>query len=202
MGTFGLARPSKPLRKFPADFSRIAYSVVLDGERGVRVMLPLPGANFFYSVAKDAWGRVSSRWRGRHSLRSEVFRRWTVDKWYHPAVAIREFGDQDLLERSDEAHKEHSRLWKELPSGAYMTPEEYTSARHRADDASTRIQALDALLRENLQARLVSGELIARGFREPFPTARRISQSPDTNGGFSSWSCQTMQREAVSLTSG
>jgi hypothetical protein len=105
---------------------------------------------------------------GRNLLRAEVFRRWTVDQWYEPFAAIREFADQDLLGRSDNADEEHRRLGDELPSGAGMTAEEYKNARDQADRASVRVRALRALLQEDLERQLVSGDLIARGFREPF----------------------------------
>jgi hypothetical protein len=110
-------------------------------------MLPLPGANFVYSFGKDVWRWGSSRWRGRNLLRAEVFRRWTVDQWYEPFAAIREFADQELLGRSDNADEEHRKLWEELPSGEGMTPEEYKNARDQADSASVRVRALRALQR-------------------------------------------------------
>jgi len=126
--------------------------------------IPLPGAGLVYSLFKDVWSRL----QGLRLPHAEAFQRWTVDQWYHPTAAIDQFGDQDLVARRDEAHREANRLWKEVPSGVGITPEEYTSARHRADHASQRVGALGALLQEGLKARLVNGELIARGFREPF----------------------------------
>jgi hypothetical protein len=134
---------------------------------------------------------------GRNLLRAEVFRRWTVDQWYEPFAAIREFADQDLLGRSDNADEEHRRLGDELPSEAGMTAEEYKNARDQADRASVRVIALRALLQEDLERQLVSGDLIARGFREPLPTVHPISPFPGMNGELSSWSRQATQPEAV-----
>jgi hypothetical protein len=78
-----------------------------------------------------------------------------------------------LLRRSDNADEEHRRLWEERlwekpPSAERMTPEYYKTARDQSDSASARVQALRKLLREDLEGQLVSGDLIARGFREPF----------------------------------
>jgi len=105
-------------------------------------MLPLPNASVVYSIGKAVWRWGSNRWRGRNLLRAEVFRRWTVDQWYQPFAAIREFADQDLLGRRDSANEEHRRLGEELRSGQAVTPEEYTNARHQADSASVRVSAL------------------------------------------------------------
>jgi hypothetical protein len=127
-----------------------------------------PGASFLYSAFKDVWRAASSRWRGRNVLRAEAFRRWTVDQLCEPIEAIRAFADQDLVEQSDEAHQEADGLWMQLPLDDRLMSEEYRSARTLAEDANTRAKALGAVLRENLEAQLVSGELIARGFREPF----------------------------------
>ena len=155
MGKIAFARPLESTRKFLADFSRTSH-LSLIGERGLRVsMQPLP-------LLKDLWSLL----RDRRLLHAEVLRQLTVDEWYHPSVAISEFADPQLLGAREIADQEAARInW---PSGAGMSPEEYRSARARAESVQARADSLHKLVTENIEGRLVSGELIARGFREPF----------------------------------
>src|SRR5271157_4028079 len=72
-------------------------------------MIPLPG--FAYSVLKDIWSWGLTRLRGRRlQLRA---RGWTVDQWYHPALAVEKFGNQDLLQHLENAKAELKRVWAE-----------------------------------------------------------------------------------------
>jgi hypothetical protein len=132
-------------------------------------MLPLPGPGFFYSLLKDL-GRLSlGRLRGRSLPRAEAFRRWTVDQWYPASTAIREFADQDLVRRSDKANQEANQLWEEALGITWEAyPEAYKASRAQANDATIRADALYELLREGLECQLLNGDLIARGFAEPY----------------------------------
>jgi hypothetical protein len=152
------------------------------------VSIPLPGAGFVYSLVKDVGRWSLSRLQGRHVLRIDGFRRWTVDQWCVPWTALYLFADQDLVEESKAAAEDANRMWEEanrmwevLPSGAGMTPEEYGSAKALADKAKAladkakaladkalvRADTLRALAWEELEKQLANGEPIARGFREP-----------------------------------
>jgi len=154
MGKIAFARPLESTRKFLADFSRTSH-LSLIGERGLRVsMQPLP-------LLKDLWSLL----RDRRLLHAEVLRQLTVDEWYHPSVAISEFADPQLLGAREIADQEAARInW---PSGAGMSPEEYRSARARAESVQASADNLHQRVMENIQGQLVCGELIARGFREP-----------------------------------
>jgi hypothetical protein len=115
-----------------------------------------------YSLLKDFWSLL----RDVRLPHAEVFRQLTVDEWYHPSVAIREFADPELLRGREIADQEAARV--EWPSGAGMSPEEYRSATARAESVQARADNLRKLVTENIKDQLVRGELIARGFREPF----------------------------------
>ena len=115
-----------------------------------------------YSLLKDFWSLL----RERRLPHAEVFRQLTVDEWHHPSVAIRAFADPELLRGREIADQEAARI--ERPSGAGMSPEGYRSARARAESVQARADNLHKLVTENIEGQLVSGELIARGFREPF----------------------------------
>jgi hypothetical protein len=131
-------------------------------------MLPLPGPGFFYSLLKDV-GRLSlGRLRSRSLPRAEAFRRWTVDQWYPPSTAIREFADQDLARRSDKANQEADLLRDEAMGMTWeQYPEAYKAASAEANDATIRADALYELLKGDLEYQLLNGDLIARGFAEP-----------------------------------
>jgi hypothetical protein len=151
-------------------------------------MIPLPGSGFVYSLLKDVRNWGLTRLRGRR-LTVAGARGWTVDQWYHPAEAVKEFGDQNLLQLREEAEQRRDEALAERGEGItigdrpippYRSPEvpetpEEAEARKRFsaldqqyDDTRRKVDALTYLIREDLIARLTRGELIARGFREPF----------------------------------
>jgi hypothetical protein len=108
----------------------------------VPTVIPLPGVNFVYSVLKDL-AKGGLTWLRGRSLQLWA-RGWTVDDWYHPYDAAEKFGDQFYFQS-----------WRK----AYDTG---------GEDAMGQAEGYERLIREDLNERLVRGELIARGFREPF----------------------------------
>jgi hypothetical protein len=106
--------------------------------------------------------------RGRRLPRVGVFRHWTVDQWYHPDAAAREFGDQDWLRQRDEAYLEGNKVWGAWARGITTDQKLFENAKQKAKDASQEADVYDNLILEDLNDRLVLGELKARGFREPF----------------------------------
>src|SRR5215469_15554087 len=127
--------------------------------------MPFPGARFIYSLLKDA--RSSLRGINPCALYQSSMARgkgWTVDRWYTPSEAVEKFGDQDYLRRLKEFNEEQDKAWNAwFNDGAplLVTMGQY-------DEAKLTIEALVNLINEDLNDQLVSGELIARGFREPF----------------------------------
>jgi hypothetical protein len=150
-------------------------------------MIPLPGANFVYSLIKDLWSwlRVRSA-RGVSQSIVAHGKRWTVGHWYNPDEAIFEFGSQGALQSLREARTERDKAWNERdlfhiddkrvvtfnPVATEETPE-VREAKTRAlckryDDAELAVDAFLNLIYQDLNDQLLRGELIARGFREPF----------------------------------
>jgi len=146
--------------------------------------IPLPGAGFVYSLLKDVGRWCWTRLRGRCLPRVETFQQWTVEQWYREYAAIGKFGDQDLVQRRDEAWKkwaatldlvEHSRkVGEDLALDVAEAPD-VTEAKEELDrvrhEQGERYDRFHWLLSEDLHDRLLSGELLARGFREPFSHA-------------------------------
>jgi hypothetical protein len=122
-------------------------------------MIPFPGASFVYSLLKDIWSWGFSRFRAR---RFQLWARgWTVGRWYHPYEAYEKFGDQDWLRYyNQEQEKAFVEFGKD--HGREYLP--HAISREYED----KIRQYDHLIREDLHERLARGELIARGFREPF----------------------------------
>jgi hypothetical protein len=135
-------------------------------------MIPLPGASFVYSLLKDIWSWGLSRFRGR---RFQLWARgWTVDDWYDPYDAAEKFGNQGLLRARQKSAQQRDKVaaeWGKVLEAMPQTPKEL-EAREQFDQQheveSRRIAACDRLINEGLNGRLATGELIARGFREPF----------------------------------
>jgi hypothetical protein len=119
--------------------------------------IPLPGASFLYSLLKDGVSWL----RGRRLLRADAFRRWTVDQWYQPEWAVDEFVDPDWLRQRAEAYRECTKAWDTWANGSTRDEALYEEAKRKLD-------SWDGLIREALNNQLVRGELVARGFREPF----------------------------------
>jgi hypothetical protein len=127
-------------------------------------MIPLPG--FAYSVLKDIWGGLT-RLRGRRLQLRAIG--WTVDQWYHPALAAEKFGNRDLLQHLEDAKVAVEREWAKYRED-WQDPEKDLRETVRAfnADAEREVDRVTDLLYGDLRQRLIRGELIARGFREPF----------------------------------
>jgi hypothetical protein len=108
-------------------------------------------------IGLSAWRNISKDWL-LSLFQSTVARarRWRVDHWYPLDEAIREFGDRELVRCSAEANR---KCWQEA-TGAEVNQVEL-------EEATERDEYLRERLLEDLRDRLTSGELIARGFREP-----------------------------------
>jgi hypothetical protein len=126
------------------------------------VSIPLPGASFAYSLVKDLWGWVSTRFQGG-VVRSTFLgaRAWTVDEWHSAAYAEAHFANPDLSRKLGEL---------DLSIDKEGTP--------RYEEAYRHATTLQLRIETDLNDQLVSGKLIARGFREPFtPGARYLTIS-------------------------
>ena len=147
--------------------------------------IPLPAAGFVYSLLKDAWGWGLAHLRGRRLPHAEAFQRWTVDEWYHPYLAVEEFGNRDWLRDRKEAQHRQDKVAVELTElvakGIVPYPltwsdePEVTEAKERSrkldeqyKHVTVQIEALTDLIHQDLEWRLAAGELVARGCREPF----------------------------------
>jgi hypothetical protein len=129
------------------------------------VSIPVPGASFVYSLLKDVWSWVSTRFRGRR-LAPDVFRGWTVDKWYDPVSAVRAFGYQDEVQDFTEAERQRDYA---LLAPDYPEPTDEEKERNRQyDEARWMVDHYTDVICRALNTQLIRGELIARGFREPF----------------------------------
>jgi hypothetical protein len=133
-------------------------------------MIPLPGASFVYSVLKDATKGGLTWLRGRSF---QLWARgWTVDDWYDPYDAAKKFGNQGLLQARQKSAQQRDKVadeWSKVLEP--QTPEELEAeeqCRQQHEVESRRIAACDERINEDLNRRLAAGELIARGFREPF----------------------------------
>jgi hypothetical protein len=122
-------------------------------------MIPVPGASFVYSLLKDIWSWGLPWFRGR---RFQPWG-WTVGRWYHPYDATEKFGDQDRLRYYKEAQLGMEKAFFECCKDA-KSDEKYKQYK----DAKLQVEGFDDLIREDLNELLARGELIARGFREPF----------------------------------
>jgi hypothetical protein len=149
------------------------------------VSIPLPGTSFLYSLLKDVGRWCWPKLHGYRLPRVAAFQQWTVDQWYRPYDAIQRFGDQGWVQRRNEARNEQSRLAAALhehrckfgegwaPDVADTPAVAEAKERERAlheqwEAANSEFDHFDYLLSEDLHDRLLSGELIARGFNEPF----------------------------------
>jgi hypothetical protein len=121
--------------------------------------MPLPGAGFAYSLVKDVWGWASTRLQGG-LLRSTFLgaKAWTVDEWHSAAWAEVYFANPDLNQKLKE-------LAPELRKDKEGTP--------RYEEAHRHARMLQLHIETDLNDQLVSGKLIARGFREPFTPGGR-----------------------------
>jgi hypothetical protein len=138
-------------------------------------MIPLPGASFFYTLLKDMWSWGFPWFRGRRFQLSA--KGWTVDRWYHPYEAIEKFLDEDTLWIFKEAQQSESKALSEWAKSSRIsnTPEVTEAKEHERalykqyEDARLLASGLmDNLIPEDLKELLARGDLIARGFREPF----------------------------------
>jgi hypothetical protein len=140
-------------------------------------------------LALSTWRSINKRWL-LSLFQSTVARArgWTVAEWHSPYSVVEVFGDRDLLKRRSEAWERRKNAWVEQqklspsfnaddPDGPFMTLEEPQGPKARErflaldrmyEEANTDGEAFDGLLRAGIHIRLLSGELIARGFREPF----------------------------------
>jgi hypothetical protein len=122
-------------------------------------MIPLPGASFVYTLLKDIWS-----WRLSRGARYQLWARgWTVGHWYHPYDAAQKFGDQEYFRFYNEAQQEDTKAYIEWCGN---TGDDALYKQWK--DAKGKTEGYDNLIREDLDERLARGELIARGFREPF----------------------------------
>jgi hypothetical protein len=125
-------------------------------------MISFPGASFVYTLLKDGL----SWFRGR---RFQLWAKgWTVDRWYDQSQAYEKFGDQDWLRYYKQEQEKASVEWGKAPRRAedYYSPHPTISTIYR--QCEDKMAQYDFLIREDLHERLARGELIARGFREPF----------------------------------
>ena len=99
---------------------------------------------------------------------------WTVNEWYHPALAAEEFGDQDWLRDLKEAKQERDKAWDKRDKGItighrrivgsysslgeHETPE-VTEARARFDMLDQRYE--DAQRKVDVFINLIYGNLNA-----------------------------------------
>jgi hypothetical protein len=125
-------------------------------------MIPLPGASFVYSLLKDVGNWSLTRLRGR---RVQLWAKgWTVGDWYPPALAAEKFGDQDRLQHRKNAQQQLEKVWAERDE----LWDDVLDFNKRYEDAQGTVDLFTDLICEDLRQRLARGELIARGFREPF----------------------------------
>jgi hypothetical protein len=85
-------------------------------------MIPLPGANFVYSLVKDLWSWLRGRSpRAIFQSMAPHAKGWTVDRWYSPAEAAEKFGDQNYVGFFKEAHEEQYDWFNELMGTLQVT---------------------------------------------------------------------------------
>jgi hypothetical protein len=112
---------------------------------------------------------------------------WTVDEWYSPFSAVTALGDPDWLQRLREAEqrREKARAERDKLSPNYHygfplfgeepeepeepeTRERFLALDEQYKEAKLTADAATSVIMADLQNQLIRGELIARGFREPF----------------------------------
>jgi hypothetical protein len=94
---------------------------------------------------------------------------WTVKEWHHPYAAVREFGDRRWLQLREEGSKECGELLAEVQRAPPETRKEtYPKYEGQLDEMKREGDAYTSILLEDLQEKLLRGQLIARGFGEPF----------------------------------
>jgi hypothetical protein len=92
---------------------------------------------------------------------------WTVDHWYPAADAPGKFGDQDILRHFNEVQQKKTSAFLEWSKG-------YTISKTPLQEdkqyllTKAQVERYGNLIREDLNEQLARGELIAKGFREPF----------------------------------
>jgi hypothetical protein len=127
----------------------------------------------------DAWRNISKRWL--LSLFQSTLagaRGWTVAEWRSPDEAMSEFGEADLLrclnealDRADEARAERDKLAARKSDLDKLQQEDrvrFRAFNQQYEAATSEANSCNSLLKGGLQGQLVRGELVARGFREPF----------------------------------
>jgi hypothetical protein len=115
-------------------------------------------------------------------------RGWTVAERHSPFSVVEVYGEQGYLQRRNEARKQRQKAWVEQyklspsfdaenPEGDFVDIEEPQESEARERflalgrtyyEANVQSNAFEDLLWSGIHIKLVSGELVARGFREPF----------------------------------